>query len=153
MVAFRRVVTVLAVLTLFVGLASAQNQLTCSTNVSVTPQLRGEGYTEETGDFTITCTGGQALAVGSAVPQVNLTIFYNTTVTSRLLGTGTTNVPTEALLLIDEPGAVYSWVSEFEPPAVALHNPASGLRGVCRRWQHIPSFPELPTRLPTCIRA
>ena len=53
MVAFRRVITALAVLALFTGLASAQvggsgqSQLTCSTNVAVTPQLRGEGYTEQ----------------------------------------------------------------------------------------------------------
>ena len=59
MVAFRRVITALAVLALFTGLASAQvggsgqSQLTCSTNVAVTPQLRGEGFTEQTSDITI----------------------------------------------------------------------------------------------------
>ena len=64
MVDFRRVITALAMLALFVGLASAQvggtgqTQLTCNTNVTVTPALRGEGYTEQTGDITITCTGG-----------------------------------------------------------------------------------------------
>jgi len=115
MVAFRRVITALAVLALFTGLASAQvivgpgGQLTCNTNVSVTPQLRGEGYTEQTGDITITCTGGTPIppnsGASSVVPLVNITIFYNATVTSRLLGTGTTNVPSEALLLIDEPGS------------------------------------------------
>jgi len=128
MVAFRRVVTVLAVLTLFVGLASAQ--LTCSTNVSVTPQLRGEGFTEETGDFTITCTGGQALAVGVPVPSVNITIFYNSTVTSRLLGTGTTSVPTEALLLIDEPGAAIPGFPNSNLPQVLCTTPLLGCAAV-----------------------
>ena len=114
MVAFRRVITALAVLALFVGLASAQvggtgqSQLTCATNVTVTPALRGEGYTEQTGDITITCTGGAPTATGTQIPLVNFTIFYNTTVTSRLLpvsspqSSGNTS---EALLLIDEPGS------------------------------------------------
>ena len=114
MVAFRRVITALAVLALFTGLASAQvggtgqTQLTCSTNVTVTPALRGEGYTEQTGDITITCTGGAPIPQGNAVPLVNITVFYNTTVTSRLLtssiSTSSPN-PNEALLLIDEPGS------------------------------------------------
>ena len=91
MVAFRRVITALAVLALFTGLASAQvggtgqTQLTCSTNVSVTPQLRGEGYTEQTGDITISCSGGSPITAGNSIPLVNITVFYNATVTSRLL--------------------------------------------------------------------
>ena len=49
MVDFRRCITALAVLALFAGLAAAQiggrvTRLTCSTNVTVTPNLRGEGY-------------------------------------------------------------------------------------------------------------
>jgi hypothetical protein len=53
MVDSRRWILALAVMTLFAGLASAQvtgqYQMTCSTNVSVTPLLRAEGYTELTG--------------------------------------------------------------------------------------------------------
>lgn len=116
MVDFRRVITALAVLALFVGLASAQvggtgTQLTCSTNVTVTPALRGEGYTEQTGDITISCTGGAPVPFMQSVPLVNITVFYNTTVTSRLLPiTATSTVQgssntSEALLLIDEPGS------------------------------------------------
>jgi hypothetical protein len=113
MVAFRRVVTALAVLALFTGFAVAQvnttNQtLTCSTNVTVTPALRAEGYTEQTGDITIVCSGGADPVVGAAVPLVNITVFYNTNVTSRLLTgavSSTAPNPNEALLLIDEPGA------------------------------------------------
>jgi len=93
----------------FAGLAAAQGsggqtQLTCSTNVTAIPQLRLEGYTENTGDITITCTGGPTTAVGATIPAVNITIFLNTAVTSRLLLTSTDN-RSEALLLIDEPGS------------------------------------------------
>jgi len=109
MVSFRRCILALTVLALFAGLASAQvggvNQLTCATNVSVTPTLRAEGYTEQTGDITLTCTGGVSPALGSQIPQVNIQIFLNTAVTSRLLPvTGSAN-QSEALLLIDEPGS------------------------------------------------
>ncbi len=110
MVSFRRWILALTVLAMFVGLASAQvtgnNQLTCATNVSVTPTLRAEGYTEQTGDITLNCTGGAAIAVGSAIPQVNIQIFLNTAVTSRLLPqSSVSNNISEALLLIDEPGS------------------------------------------------
>jgi len=107
MVDFRRVILALAVLTLFAGLASADvvggsTQLTCATNVTVTPQLRGEGFTEETGDITIICTGGPTPVAGAIVPLINFTVFYNTNVTSRLVSNSSSS---EALLLIDEPGS------------------------------------------------
>jgi hypothetical protein len=95
---------------LFAGLASAQvtgqNQMICNTNVSVTPLLRAEGFTEQTGDITLTCTGGAVLAAGAQIPQVNITVFLNTAVTSRLLPiSGGSSAVSEALLLIDEPGS------------------------------------------------
>ena len=104
MVNFRRVVTVLAVLTLFTGLAFAQQE-TCSAQGTASNPLRAEGYTEETGDIVITCINGAALAPGTNIPLVNITVFYNTLVTSRLLGGALPNgqSPSEALLLIDEP--------------------------------------------------
>jgi len=118
MVDFRRGITALGMFALFTGLAAAQvggtgqQQLTCNTNVTVTPALRGEGYTEQTGDITITCTGGAPIAIGGQVPLVNIAVFYNTTVTSRLLpttsgstGGQTSNQTSEALLLVDEPGS------------------------------------------------
>jgi hypothetical protein len=115
MVDFRRFALALAVLALFAGMASAQvggigvgTPLSCQTNVTVTPALRGEGYTEQTGDLTLACTGGNVLPIGASIPLVNITVFYNTTVTSRLLpstqGLGTNN-SSEALLMIDEPGS------------------------------------------------
>ena len=66
MVDFRRGITALSMFALFTGLAAAQvggtgqAPLTCATNVTVTPALRGEGFTEQTGDITIACTGGAA---------------------------------------------------------------------------------------------
>jgi len=104
MVDFRRWILALAVLALFAGLASAQGQLTCATNVSSVPQLRAEGFTELTGDITFTCTGGNPVAIGAAIPTVNITVFLQVAnVTSRLFSTKP-NV-SEALLLLDEPGS------------------------------------------------
>jgi hypothetical protein len=114
MVDFRRVITALAVLALFTGMAVAQvggtgqAPLNCTTNVTVTPALRGEGYTEQTGDIVITCNGGAVIAPGGNVPLVNFSISYNTIVTSRLLPTSSpqsSSQTSEALLLIDEPGS------------------------------------------------
>jgi len=123
MVSFRKCILALTVLALFAGLASAQvggvNPLTCSTNVSVTPTLRAEGYTEQTGDITITCTGGQNLPVGSQIPAVNIQVFLNTAVTSRLFSiTGISNA-SEALLLIDEPGSGLTPVAPGFGPAAS----------------------------------
>jgi hypothetical protein len=122
MVDSRRWITALAGLALFAGVAAAQTggsgqtQLTCGTNVSVTPTLRAEGFTEQTGDITLTCTGGSALAPGTQIPTVNVTIFLNTAVTSRLYST--TTHASEALLLIDEPGSgIAAPVPGFGPQA------------------------------------
>jgi hypothetical protein len=102
MVDFRRWITALAVLALFVGLASAQ---TCQTNTSTPNPLRAEGYTEQAGDITLVCSGGNAIANGAPIPPVNITVFLNTNVTSRLLSTSTVGNLSEALLLLDDPGS------------------------------------------------
>jgi hypothetical protein len=118
MVDFRRWITALAVLALFAGLASAQinggggtglnTPFTCGTqNVSVTPTLRSEGFTEEVGDIVLTCQGGASLVPGAVIPTANITVFLNNQVTSRILngnGSSSSNA-SEALLLIDEPGS------------------------------------------------
>jgi len=136
MVDFRRCITALAVLALFAGLAAAQTggsgqqQLTCSTNVTATPTLRAEGYTEQTGDITITCNGGVAPGAGTIIPQVNITVFLNTAVTSRLLPvSNVSNSISEALLLIDEPGSgLPAPVPGFGPaaPQTICPTPLSG---------------------------
>jgi len=106
-------ITALAVLALFAGLASAQvgnvtgaaNQtsFTCSANVAVPPQLRAEGLTEEIGDLVVRCNGGTVIPVGTstAIPTANFTVYLNTSVTSRLLASS--GGASEAVLLIDEP--------------------------------------------------
>jgi hypothetical protein len=95
----------------FASLASAQitgspgsgsGVFTCSANVANPTAARSEGYSELLGDIVITCTGGTASAIGSAVPTANITVALNNTiVTSRVFSNGLS----EALLLIDEPGA------------------------------------------------
>ena len=111
---FHRSIAVLGIFAVFAAVASAQvgptgqSQFACAANVTVTPSLRGEGFTELTGDITITCTGGAAMASGNYIPLVNITVFYNSTVTNRLLPTTSpqaSNLTSDALLLIDEPGA------------------------------------------------
>ncbi len=111
MVDFRRWITALAVLALFVGLASAQvggtgvgnGPLACTATVAVPPQLRAEGITDLIGDIVITCTGGSGLTAGTAIPTANITVSLATNVTSRIIQS-TGNV-SEAMLLIDEPGS------------------------------------------------
>jgi len=137
MVSFRRLILALTVVALFAGFASAQvnggnTNLTCATNVSVTPTLRSEGYTEQTGDITLTCTGGATPAVSPAfpnavpIPTVNIQVFLNTAVTSRLLPiSNVSNNVSEALLLIDEPGSGLSaTVPGFGPAAPQIVCPA-----------------------------
>jgi hypothetical protein len=141
MVDFRKGITALALLVLFAGLAAAQVggtgqvQLTCSTGVTVTPNLRNEGFTEQTGDITITCTGGSLgnlATAGTVIPQVNITIFYSTSVTSRLYGTSGTANPNEALLLIDEPGSGLQGPPNLGPnqPQTLCATPFTGCQAV-----------------------
>jgi len=106
---FRRLFTALALVALFVGLASAQATLpgstSCTTTSGVTPLVRPEGNTELVGDIILACTSPNVAipAVGNAIPTANITVFMQQQVTSRIIGSGS-----EALLLLDEPG--------FTPP-------------------------------------
>jgi len=108
---FRRWITAIALVALFVGLASAQGGLSggstmaCSTTTTVTPNVRSEGFTELVGDIVLNCSGGSPVAFGSQIPQANITIYLNTQVTSRVFGISGQGNASEALLLIDEPGS------------------------------------------------
>jgi len=138
MVDFRRWITAFMCLALFVGLAGAQvtggssgtGPLTCNATVAVPPQLRAEGMTELIGDIVITCTGGTNLVSGSTpIPTANITVSLQTNVTSRLLGTASVSNASEALLLIDEPGApIGTPVTGFGPAAAQslCPNPSIG---------------------------
>jgi hypothetical protein len=70
-------------------------------NAGVPPLVRSEGLTELVGDLILNCTGGTPTPVGQQIPPVNIQIFLNTSVTSRILSGSLT----EALLLLDDPGA------------------------------------------------
>jgi uncharacterized protein (TIGR03437 family) len=94
-------------ITLPVAPSSLSSALVCGTNVSSAPQLRAEGFTEQIGDITVTCTGGFAPVVGAQIPTVNISVFLNTAVTSRLLPVNAIPNTSEALLMIDEPGAIF----------------------------------------------
>jgi len=102
---FRKVVFALVALLVFTGMAAAQFQ--CSTSASVPPTVRTEGYTEQTGDIVLTCTGGTAptLPAAGTVSAItnfaNITVFLQAPVTSRLLSTALN--ASEVLLMIDEP--------------------------------------------------
>jgi len=129
MVSFRRCILALTVLVLFAGLASAQviaTPMSCQINVSTTETVRSEGYTEQTGDIVVTCTGGSTLPAGSQIPAVNITIALNTQVTSRLLpmSGGAANA-SEALILIDEPGSGLPGYGPSLPQKVCA-TPATG---------------------------
>jgi hypothetical protein len=75
--------------------------------------------TELIGDIVITCVGGTATPVGTAIPTANITVSLGTNVTSRLLGNNGASNSSEALLLIDEPGApaLAAPVAGFGPQA------------------------------------
>jgi hypothetical protein len=81
--------------------------LTCQASGGIPPTVAAEGYTELTGDFLVSCTGGTPTGTGLTVPQVNITLFLNTNLTSQELapisGGGYFS---EALLLVDEPNGL-----------------------------------------------
>lgn len=103
---FRKLFPAFAVVALAFGAASTANAqqvaaFSCVGNAGVPPIVRAEGLTELVGDLVLNCTGGTPTAAGSPVPQANVQIFLNTNVTSRLVS----DPWSEALLMIDEPGA------------------------------------------------
>ena len=134
-----RFIRILTVLGLFTGLAGAQAApFTCVSNVTVTPALRGEGYTERTGDIAIQCAGGTAIAPGSAIPAVNITIFYNTTVTSRLMPQAGSAQRLRSPIADRRAGFRTAWLRVVASPGT-LHHAADGLPGVCwrRSWPNL----------------
>ena len=111
----RRVLTALAVLALFVGLASAQVvtpvPINCSVSAAV-PNVRSQGVTEKPGDVILTCSGGPVPTPSTSVGVDRATIsidFAGVAITSRTSGSvtdgGVGQSITDALLLIDEPGS------------------------------------------------
>ena len=112
---FRALIPAIILISLFASLACGQGvPITCLVGTGVPPEVRWEGYTGLAGDIYMNCTGGTALVAASgsaaatasspnAIPQMTVVANLGTTVTSRILGSGGLS---EALLLVDEPGAV-----------------------------------------------
>jgi hypothetical protein len=129
---FRRWITAIALVALFVGLASAQGGLSggstmsCSTTTTVTPNVRSEGFTEQVGDIVLNCSGGSPVAFGAQIPQANITIYLNTQVTSRVFGISGQGNASEALLLIDEPGSTNVSGYGASLPQMVCTNPIGG---------------------------
>jgi len=128
----RRVVFALAVLSLFVGLASAQinqnQQLSCTVSSSSQPALRAESTHELVGDVLIQCSGGTQPPnpATTQVPVVDITVAYGTAITSRAGSSqsvgGTNYTPLDAALVIDDANSI--------APANALaagYGPGAGL--------------------------
>lgn len=103
---FRRVITALAVLALFAGLASAQiivpQNVNCTASATSTPSIRSEGNAERVGDILLICSGGPTPTIGSAADRVTITVDLGVPVTSA----GGAGAASEALIVIDEPGTV-----------------------------------------------
>lgn len=112
MLVFRKWFLALALVTLTVAVASAQNPaLQCVANAGVPPIVRAEGIAELTGDLVLNCTNGNpagSLLGPATIPQVNIQIFLNTNITSRVDG----DDHSEALLMIDEPVVAEQQVCE-----------------------------------------
>jgi len=115
---FRKWLTVLAVLAVMAGAASAQvgvaatggsanSLLACNATAAGTPELRPEGYTELAGDIVISCTGGPDMQIGANIPTTNIVVYMAPAVpiTSRFLSTSGAS---DILLIIDEAGSTIS---------------------------------------------
>jgi len=81
---------------------SRPDPLACTASAPNVPTLRAESMTERSVDLVVTCTGGQAIPPGSPIPTADFTVSFGTNATSRILLAPNIS---EALLLIDEPGA------------------------------------------------
>jgi hypothetical protein len=129
MVDLRKSMLLLIIVAAMTSVASAQINpaLQCTANAGVPPIVRAEGVAEQVGDLVLNCNGGNPTAAGATVPQVNVQIFLNVNVTSRLLA----DPWSEALLLIDEPGAPRP--SGPTPPQLVCGGPTAPLdaNGTC----------------------
>jgi uncharacterized protein (TIGR03437 family) len=96
---------------------------TCVANAGTPVIVRVEGITELVGDLLLQCTGGTPTPAGQTVPLATFKLSFNANVTSRVLGT---NGSSEALLLIDEPGAP----SNQTTPQIPCITPLIGCPGV-----------------------
>ncbi len=137
MVAFRKVLPVLALVVMMAAVASAQNStFQCNANAGVPPLIRSEGLAEPVGDLTLNCTGGEDNA---AATFVNVQIFLSTNITSNVLGS-----VTEALLMIDDPQPANQCVhdSPNTPPNQLGTSPTTECTANIFRGQQVTGSPN-----------
>jgi hypothetical protein len=142
---FRRVLTALAVLALFAGLASAQvtppQNISCSVNAVTNPSIRAEGLAEHVGDIQIVCTGvagsSSGISNSNTTDRTTITVNYGVPIAGAALTSGV-----EAVLTVDEPTTQtpvgYGPAAAYSLCTAAL-NP-SGTPTSC------PAFPLSPTQ-------
>ncbi|MEO8661453.1 MAG: hypothetical protein ABI693_23490 [Bryobacteraceae bacterium] len=126
---FRKFLPALALSALVaIGSMPAAAQLTCNTNSSGTPTVRGEGRTELVGDILLTCTtpviGGSPTTVVATV----LRVLLNTPITSPYSGTIPAGVSDAKLIINDN------------VPAAVGYLPASGRQTASNvlEWYNVP---------------
>jgi hypothetical protein len=120
MVAFRKVLPVLALVVMMATVASAAT-FQCNANAGVPPLIRSEGLAEPVGDLTLNCTGGEDNAPATFV---NVQIFLSTNITSNVLGS-----VTEALLMIDDPQPAAQCLGDS--PNIPTNQGGTGPSGAC----------------------
>jgi len=135
MVAFRKVLPVLALVVMMATVASAAT-FQCNANAGVPPLIRSEGLAEPVGDLTLNCTGGEDNAPATFV---NVQIFLSTNITSNVLG----NV-TEALLMIDDPQPAAQCLQDSPntPPSQAGANSVGACTANMWRGQQVSGSPN-----------
>jgi hypothetical protein len=103
----------------------AQTPLTCKLVTTIDPatlaRIRPEGVTELLPDIRIQCSGGTPAPAGQPIDRTDITLRLNTEITNLPLPNGAT----DALLLIDEPGASGSAVTKIDPCTDAQHGCAA----------------------------
>jgi hypothetical protein len=141
---FRKWLLLVAAAVLLLGSATTAHAqaLTCTANAGVPPLIRAEGLAELVGDVVINCTGG---TVGQNF-TANWQIFLNTNITSRIVPAGALGCGggdcTEALLLIDEPGAPGG--SVLTPGVTAFRGRRAQDNSIV--WLNVPFHPPGTTR-------
>jgi len=85
----------------------------CKANVPNPTQSRMDGIAEVVGDIVLICDHGTPTAAGAPVPAMDIKVTLSTAATGRTYPNGWS----EALLMVDEPGA--SWYPAFPQVACA----------------------------------
>jgi hypothetical protein len=138
-----RRLALLSVLTACASQLHAQPAFTCSVTAGVPPLVRAEGVTELVGDIVLNCTGGVPTRAGTPVPRANITVRLNTNVTNRLARNTEVANPSDALLMIDEPGtragtqSITCSVDDWAANAARCIPVGTGAAGSVDQWGYL----------------